>query len=470
MNFYDILKAQRFGKARTFFDTLFAKPKEAIEWVTVSGSIISINDAKAYPAQSLKVSISPVQSGSGDPSPTNIRPISGWTGFVVPRTGVNVWDEEWELGTLDSSGNPSPSTTIIRAKNLIPIKAGSSYYKYNGGEGSFTCFWYDSNGDCIGSAGSNAIITAPSNAYYMRFRMSSGYGKVYNNNISINYPSTDISYHTYTGTTYQVEFPALTANLWDEEWVVSGSAIASKNNIPCVGGKWYYINVAPANGWRFYDANGNLLTTSYTNYTQAPDNAVSMWFKLGSAYGTTYNNDVIVAETTGSGVPVAYVPYTNTVYGGTLDLVSGEMVVDRVMEVFDGSDDEGWFVSSSSSLRYSFRGALKYQKKATSSAISDMLSNSIPLSTSSEGTQQQANNITCRSTSYLSSIIYIFTPPTEIDTVEELQDYLASSPLQIVYPLATPITYQLTPQQIQTLQGDNTIWADAGSVELTYAK
>ena len=40
--------------------------------------------------------------------------------------------------------------------------------------------------------------------------------------------------------------------------------------------------------------------------------------------------------------------------------------------------------------------------------------------------------------------------------------------VQLVYPLATPQTYQLTPHQIQTLVGQNNVWSDAGNVEVTF--
>jgi hypothetical protein len=40
--------------------------------------------------------------------------------------------------------------------------------------------------------------------------------------------------------------------------------------------------------------------------------------------------------------------------------------------------------------------------------------------------------------------------------------------VQIVLPLATPITYQLTPQQIAMLRGNNALWADTGDTTLTY--
>ena len=39
---------------------------------------------------------------------------------------------------------------------------------------------------------------------------------------------------------------------------------------------------------------------------------------------------------------------------------------------------------------------------------------------------------------------------------------------QVVYELATPITYTLTPQQIALLRGNNNVWADTGDTTLAY--
>jgi hypothetical protein len=39
--------------------------------------------------------------------------------------------------------------------------------------------------------------------------------------------------------------------------------------------------------------------------------------------------------------------------------------------------------------------------------------------------------------------------------------------IQFVYDLATPQTYQLTPQEVTTLIGENTVWADTGDVSVT---
>ena len=51
--------------------------------------------------------------------------------------------------------------------------------------------------------------------------------------------------------------------------------------------------------------------------------------------------------------------------------------------------------------------------------------------------------------------------------IEAFKAYLANNPLQVCYPLATPQTYQLDPQTISLLHGNNNVWSD-GEVELTY--
>lgn len=48
--------------------------------------------AKNIPVKSLIVDIDAVQSGSGDPSPTNIRSISGWTKSTISRSGEDTSD------------------------------------------------------------------------------------------------------------------------------------------------------------------------------------------------------------------------------------------------------------------------------------------------------------------------------------------------------------------------------------------
>ena len=58
---------------------------------TASGAIASFSDgADNRQIKKIVGTIVPVQSGTGNPSPANVRPISGWTGCNVTRTGKNI--------------------------------------------------------------------------------------------------------------------------------------------------------------------------------------------------------------------------------------------------------------------------------------------------------------------------------------------------------------------------------------------
>lgn len=58
---------------------------------TSDGAIASFSDgADDIPVKSLMANIELEQSGEGDPSPSNVRPINGWTSATVMRTGKNL--------------------------------------------------------------------------------------------------------------------------------------------------------------------------------------------------------------------------------------------------------------------------------------------------------------------------------------------------------------------------------------------
>lgn len=60
------------------------------DWQTFSGNPLQFNAPKAHTLKSVSVEFSPKQSGTGDPSPDNVRPISGWTGLDIYRAGENL--------------------------------------------------------------------------------------------------------------------------------------------------------------------------------------------------------------------------------------------------------------------------------------------------------------------------------------------------------------------------------------------
>ena len=77
-----------------------ATDKEALDDVcdnivyteTVSNrDIVTIQNGSNCAVSSLKVNIDAVQSGSGNPSSSNIRPISGWSGVDIRQAQENLW-------------------------------------------------------------------------------------------------------------------------------------------------------------------------------------------------------------------------------------------------------------------------------------------------------------------------------------------------------------------------------------------
>ena len=294
---------------------------------------------------------------------SNICPISGRTSATVTRTGVNVWDEVWEPGTLNAStGAEVNSAVTMRSKNFISIKSGETYtpvgpYNVVSTNQFVLCFYDINNTFVFGRVlAKPQPFTVPSNdaIKYMRFAYRyylNDSGGTYNNDVSINYPASDTQYHSYAGNTYPI-------------------------------------------------------------------------------------------------------PLGTTVYGGTLDVTQGKMVVTHV------SADMGElsYVRPSSADVYVFRNNIG------AAPVTDNIQHGLTSIYPFAGTRftaampdkswmiDSAGRFTVRDDSY-----------TDVNAFKT-----AMTGQTLVYELATPIEITLTPTQIDTLLGTNNIWSDAGSVDVEY--
>lgn len=156
--------------------------------------------ADGIPIKAMSVQVEAVQNGT--PAPDSPSPIVGWTQASVVDNGINQWDEVWEQGNINNSGENAPSNTIIRSKNYVRISPATEYYICGSG---VKPYYYDEYKNFLNTAASktNQTTTTPAGAYYMRFVQT---GTSYGNNISINYPSTDTAYHAYAGRTVTMSF------------------------------------------------------------------------------------------------------------------------------------------------------------------------------------------------------------------------------------------------------------------------
>ena len=64
----------------------------------------------------------------------------------------------------------------------------------------------------------------------------------------------------------------------------------------------------------------------------------------------------------------------------------------------------------------------------------------------------------------------IFVKDSRFSTASDFQASLENEPIEIVYPLPTPVTYTLSASSLNSLLGVNNVWADAGDVEVRFLK
>ena len=328
-----------------------------IEYKTVTGEVISVSDAVEAPAVKLKVTIEPKQEGSGDPSPENIRAITGWTGATATRTGLNQWDEEWEVGSLhDTTGQPISDSGKIRSKNFCNILPSTIYYAKS--PESIRVLFYDAGYNFIGETFNikNETFTSLAGSAYFKVRGTNAYGNTYNHDICINiHGDKDGTYEPY---------------------------------------------VEP--------------TTATT------------------AFG-------------------------RTVYGGTVDLITGELVVDKKCYIVTGSEptptEQGSILIGSRNNRLRIR---KLDDCEAGLITSGHISN---IGVNSDVRSAQQNSWKLGDFMYDNQYVFVIIP-SEYTTFETGLAYIASLGAIFEYSLAEPQTYTLTPQQIQMLEGSNTVWVE----------
>ena len=167
-----------------------------------------------------------------------------------------------------------------------------------------------------------------------------------------------------------------------------------------------------------------------------------------------------------------------TVYGGTLDVLSGELTVDRKFIAVDGSTVKFTFASSNNTVA-EYKNAIfgipsaDALQSASASAIPDMIANratAISYNAAASKTSESYGVTIVDAGVTANARVRVSIPKSQgVITVADANTWLASHNLQIVYPLTSPVSYTLTPQQVESLVGQNHIWSDAGEVEVTYS-
>jgi hypothetical protein len=151
---------------------------------TISGNIVQIRSPDETSINSLKVYFSPKQSGSGTPSPTNIRAITGWTDFNIYK-GKNIIPSiaEYVSGKfISDTGDIGSTSYYMYLKNFIPVQPNTNYTfsfnKVSAASRAVTVPFYNANQEFISrivamnntkeTGNLNCSFTTPENTYFIR--------------------------------------------------------------------------------------------------------------------------------------------------------------------------------------------------------------------------------------------------------------------------------------------------------------
>jgi phage-related protein len=375
--------------------------------------------------------------------------LSGETA-VTPSDYGNPQTETGEIVTIDSDGSLGVKSLEV---SLSPIQDLNGY-----------------DHPWVGGAGKN--------------KLPSGYATTQTKNgvtFTINEDGTVKANGTATATT--VLYLSTYGDLWS-----SGSYIL--NGCPSGGGNNKYC-------LRMYATGGTTLVSdfgsgvTFTGQSQL-ECAIVIWknqtvsnvvfepmIRLASETDATYEpytnicpisgrtevNTIVSSTTSATDGRTYTTALGRTVYGGTLDVVSGVLTVDKVTLEWLSSSNFG---------------------KGSATTVDEFFLRPIASEAGISGTYYDAEHIICshaKNTASTSTETSVYTRLTSQQpriifplsmgmTLANFKTWLDEqqtngTPLQVCYMLATPQTYQLTPQQIDLLLGTNHLWSD-GEITVEY--
>lgn len=350
---------------------------------TVSGAVVTFVTNMVARLKKCEVTFTAVQSGSGDPSPSNIRPISGRTGLTIKRTGKNLLDK--------SQGS------VI-----------SSRYMYWGTDG-------------YNNATPNGTLKLEAGTYTLSL---SGDASTVAESMSV---------CDSTATRVKIVY----------------------NNKICK----FTLTESGAVGIFIVISSGNFI--SWENY--------NIQLELGST-ATEYE------PYEGESYAVDWQDEAGTVYGGYLDATTGLLTINRkLITISNAPYMSASYIKADACNAYALDNTI-YPQRGQNAQPDDLASDALNFVKKSVwGTQGYANcfciNVNQIHINLANDIIGVtdYTSETVTTAKAKINAYLADHPISFVIPVRET-TVQLTPTEIKALKGNNTIWADGDSIEVTYQK
>ena len=393
-----------------------------------TGKIVTFDSPFAeLPLKSHKIALTATQSGSGTPSPYNVRTISGWSAINIGND--NVYTDFIEFNQLLAQNKLISSTSI----NGLDIT--------NNNDGSFTI---DGTSEASFSLALTTAITVPRKSHKVLIRFNtlptnvtlfvSGYGWKGGFNSSYFFYETDGTDWPDGKLALTIPLGAVFDNfrLWLNYYdltVMFGETEADEIYNQGDAGLTYFKSLFPND---YYEYNAGTLTT-----VSAVNGSTNSFFTIN--LGGTY-------------------------YGGEYDARTGVLTVTHMFFTLDYTSN--WRTDIMSGLRNFYTACPSDIKAKQHGSNSSMLCSASPISTSYAAQKDHCY------ISIAKNLNYTWGDTLGIDQPQDFKDYLQANNIviEVVAELATPQTIQLPPCPIDTLEGVNNIWADTGDTTVQYFK
>jgi hypothetical protein len=145
--------------------------------------------------------------------PYNEGELVGVSGLSEHKmVGFNQWDEEWEVGSYDSSiatvQKNTSDTSHIMSKNPIPVLEGMTYYMNSAGKNVHLIVADDAENVLWRTTSlNNGTFNIPSGGRFVYFNTAQDYGTTYNHDICINLsdPAKNGTYKPYVKHSYALD-------------------------------------------------------------------------------------------------------------------------------------------------------------------------------------------------------------------------------------------------------------------------
>ena len=437
---YDLIETEDIQKCRK--KIILNQPH--IESAT--GDVVNFTTNMKAPLKECKVYFSPIQEGSGDPSPDNVRNIVGWDGV-----NVGLPDEYQEVEWIGNNGTQYIKTNYFPSTDNVDITCSYMFTQRQFGDGMI-----------CGIQGSSSAQTLQVE-FYNHSAWYVGVGRSNFRNVLNNVGATlNTKYELHANNTaltidgQSVGVNTIRNNSWFPRplsifaWATGYNEAALINK----GCNIYQLTIKE---------NNNVVADFIPCYRKSDGeigmyDTISKTFYTNSGTGTFLKGDdvnTIIGN-------VSWTDEVGTVYGGYVDLAKGEVVAEY------NTVDLGTLtcaVEYDEAKTYSLilPSATTYQEKDEPSNL--YCSSLTPLETvKTIGLIRSMgfNNIAKRAQD--TSRLYV---RSELDTADAVKASLAG--YIVAYKLAEPIHYSFTPQQLLTFKGENNIWSDTnGQTEVKF--